>query len=85
MRSGPFVKKLFKAIEEKNLIPTIFIVFSTIASFFLTGLFDYSNEQLEEKFLERSSERNFSIESRDLWKVYLDQIESKFANSSKII
>ena len=72
------------SFEEKNLIPTIFIIFSTIASFFLTGLFDYSNEQLEEKFLERSSERNFSIESRDLWEVYLDQIESKFANSSKI-
>ena len=72
------------SFEEKNLIPTIFIIFSTIASFFLTGLFDYSNEQLEEKFLERSSERNFSIESRDLWNVYLDQIESKFANSSKI-
>ena len=72
------------SFEEKNLIPTIFIIFSTIASFFLTGLFDYSNEQLEEKFLERSSERNFSIESRDLWNVYLDQIESKFANSSKM-
>ena len=72
------------SFEEKNLIPTIFIIFSSIASFFLTGLFDYSNEQLEEKFLERSSERNFSIESRDLWEVYLDQIESKFANSSKI-
>ena len=72
------------SFEEKNLIPTIFIIFSTIASFFLTGLFDYSNEQLEEKFLERSSERNFSIESRDLWGVYLDQIESKFENSIKI-
>ena len=72
------------SFEEKNLIPTIFIIFSTVASFFLTGLFDYSNEQLEEKFLERSSERNFSIESRDLWEVYLDQIESKFVNSSKI-
>ena len=52
--------------------------------FFLTGLFAYSNEQLEEKFLERSAERNFSIESRDLWEVYLDQIESKFENSIKI-
>ena len=72
------------SFEEKNLIPTIFIIFSTIASFFLTGLFDYSNEQLEEKFLKRSSERNFSIESRDLWEVYLDQIESKFAKSSKM-
>ena len=72
------------SFEEKNLIPTIFIIFSTIASFFLTGLFDYSNEQLEEKFLERSSERNFSIESRDLWEVYLDQIEIKFENSIKI-
>ena len=30
------------SFEEKNLIPTIFIIFSTIASFFLTGLFDYS-------------------------------------------
>ena len=72
------------SFEEKNLLPTIIIIFSTLASFFLTGLFDYSNEQLEEKFLERSSERNFSIESRDLWGVYLDQIESKFANSTKI-
>ena len=72
------------SFEEKNLIPTFFIIFSTIASFFLTGLFDYSNEQLEEKFLDRSSERNFSIESRDLWGVYLDQIESKFQNSIKI-
>jgi len=72
------------SFEEKNLIPTIFIIFSTVASCFLTGLFDYSNEQLEEKFLERSSERNFSIESRDLWEVYLDQIESKFKNSIKI-
>jgi hypothetical protein len=72
------------SFEEKNLIPTFFIIFSTIASFFLTGLFDYSNEQLEEKFLERSAERNFSIESRDLWEVYLDQIESKFENSIKI-
>ena len=72
------------SFEEKNLIPTIFIIFSSIASFFLTGLFDYSNEQLEEKFLERSSERNFSIESRDLWDLYLDQIESKFENSIKI-
>ena len=40
------------SFEEKNLIPTIFIIFSTIASLFLTGLFDYSNEQLEEKFIE---------------------------------
>ena len=72
------------SFEEKNLLPTIFIIFSTIASFFLTGLFDFSNEQLEEKFLERSSERNFSIESRDLWEIYLDQIESKFENSSMI-
>ena len=72
------------SFKEKNLIPTIFIIFSTIASFFLTGLFDYSNEQLEEKFLERSSERNFSIESRDLWEVYLDQIEIKYENSIKI-
>ena len=72
------------SFEQRNLIPTFFIIFSTIASFYLTGLFDYSNEQLEEKFLERSSERNFSIESRDLWEVYLDQIESKFENSIKI-
>ena len=72
------------SFEEKNLIPTIFIIFSSIASFFLTGLFDYSNEQLEEKFLERSSERNFSIESRGIWEMYLDQIESKYENSTKI-
>ena len=72
------------SFEEKNLIPTILIIFSTIASLFLTGLFDYSNEQLEEKFLERSSERNFSIESRDLWEAYLDQIEIKFEKSIKI-
>ena len=72
------------SFEEKNLIPTIFIIFSTIASLFLTGLFDYSNQQLEEKFLERSSERNFSIESRDLWEAYLDQIEIKFEKSIKI-
>lgn len=72
------------SFEEKNLIPSILIIFSTIASLFLTGLFDYSNQQLEEKFLERSSERNFSIESRDLWEVYLDQIEIKFENSLKI-
>ena len=68
----------------RDLLPTIFIIFSTLASFFLTGLFDYSNEQLEEKFLERSAERNFSSESRDLWEVYLDQIESKFENSTKV-
>ena len=68
----------------RNLLPTIFIIFSTLASFFLTGLFDYSNEQLEEKFLERSSERNFSIESRNQWEIYLDQIENKFENSTKI-
>lgn len=68
----------------RDFLPTIFIIFSTLASFFLTGLFDYSNEQLEEKFLERSSERNFSIESRNLWEIYLDQIESKFENSTKI-
>ena len=42
------------SFEEKNLLPTIVIIFSTLASFFLTGLFAYSNEQLEEKFLERS-------------------------------
>ena len=72
------------SFEEKNLIPSIVIIFSTIASLFLTGLFDYSNEQLEEKFLERSSERNFSIESRELWELYLDQIEIKFENSIKI-
>ena len=72
------------SFEEKNLIPSIVIIFSTIASLFLTGLFDYSNEQLEEKFLERSAERNFSIESRDLWEAYLDQIETKFENSTKI-
>ena len=72
------------SFEEQNLIPTIFIIFSTIASLFLTGLFDYSNEQLEEKFLERSAERNFSIESRDLWEAYLDQIEIKFEKSIKI-
>ena len=47
-------------------------------------MFDYSNEQLEEKFLERSSERNFSIESRGIWEMYLDQIESKYTNSTKI-
>ena len=68
----------------RNLLPTILIIFSTLASFFLTGLFDYSNEQLEEKFLERSSERNFSIESRNQWEIYLDQIENKFENSTKI-
>ena len=72
------------SFEEKNLLPTIVIIFSTLASFFLTGLFAYSNEQLEEKFLERSAERNFSIESRDLWELYLDQIESKFEDSTKI-
>ena len=68
----------------RDFLPTIFIIFSTLASFFLTGLFDYSNEQLEEKFLERSSERNFSIESRNLWEIYLDQIESKFEYSTNI-
>ena len=68
----------------RDFLPTIFIIFSTLASFFLTGLFAYSNEQLEEKFLERSAERNFSIESRDLWEVYLDQIEIKYENSIKI-
>ena len=68
----------------RNFLPTILIIFSTLASFFLTGLFDYSNEQLEEKFLERSSERNFSIESRNQWEIYLDQIENKFENSTKI-
>jgi len=72
------------SFEEKNLLPTIIIIFSTLASFFLTGLFEYSNEQLEEKFLERSSERNFSIESRDLWEIYLDQIENKYESSTKI-
>ena len=72
------------SFEEKNLLPTIVIIFSTLASFFLTGLFEYSNEQLEEKFLERSSERNFSIESRDLWEIYLDQIENKYESSTKI-
>ena len=72
------------SFEEKNLLPTIVIIFSTLASFFLTGLFEYSNEQLEEKFLERSSERNFSIESRDLWEIYLDQIENKYDSSTKI-
>ena len=71
------------SFEEKNLLPSIIIIFSTIASFFLTGLFDYSNEQLEEKFLERSSERNFSIESRELWGLYLDQIESKYEGNLK--
>ena len=70
--------------EEKNLLPTIIIIFSTLASFFLTGLFEYSNEQLEEKFLERSAERNFSIESRDIWEIYLDQIENKYESSTKI-
>ena len=68
----------------RDFLPTIFIIFSTLASIFLTGLFDYSNEQLEEKFLKRSAERNFSIESRDLWEAYLDQIETKFENSTKI-
>ena len=68
----------------RNFLPTILIIFSTLASFFLTGLFDYSNEQLEEKFLERSSERNFSIESRNQWEIYLDQIENKYENSTKI-
>jgi hypothetical protein len=63
------------SFEEKSLLPSIVIIFSAIASFFLTGLFDYSNEQLEEKFLERSTERNFSIESRELWGLYLDSIE----------
>ena len=68
----------------RDLLPAVFIIISTLASFFLTGLFDYSNEQLEEKFLERSSERNFSIESRNLWEIYLDKIESKFENSIEI-
>tara|TARA_Y100001933_G_scaffold73506_1_gene74965 strand:+ start:9 stop:641 length:633 start_codon:yes stop_codon:yes gene_type:complete len=72
------------SFEEKNLLPSIIIIFSTVASFFLTGLFDYSNEQLEEKFLERSSERNFSIESRELWELYLDQIESQYEGSVRI-
>ena len=72
------------SFEEKNLLPSIIIIFSTVASFFLTGLFDYSNEQLEEKFLERSSERNFSIESRELWGLYLDQIEIKYEGSVRI-
>lgn len=71
---------------EENLayLSSIFIIFSTAASFFLTGLFEYSNEQLEEKFLERSSERNFSIESRDLWEIYLNQIENKFEKCTNI-
>ena len=72
------------SFEEKNLLPSIIIIFSTVASFFLTGLFDYSNEQLEEKFLERSSERNFSIESRELWGIYLDQIENKYEGSLRM-
>ena len=72
------------SFEEKNLLPSIIIIFSTVASFFLTGLFDYSNEQLEEKFLERSSERNFSIESRELWELYLDQIEIKYEGSIRM-
>ena len=72
------------SFEEKNLLPSIIIIFSTVASFFLTGLFDYSNEQLEEKFLERSSERNFSIESRELWELYLDQIEIQYEGSVRI-
>ena len=72
------------SFEEKNLLPSIIIIFSTVASFFLTGLFDYSNEQLEEKFLERSSERNFSIESRELWELYLDQIENKYEGSIRM-
>ena len=72
------------SFEEKNLLPSIVIIFSTIASFFLTGLFDYSNEQLEEKFLERSAERNFSIESIELWGLYLDQLESKYENSNRM-
>ena len=72
------------SFEEKNLLPTIIIIISTLVSLFLTGLFDYSNEQLEEKFLERSSERNFSIESRGIWEMYLDQIETKYTNSTKI-
>ncbi len=72
------------SFEEKNLLPSIIIIFSTVASFFLTGLFDFSNEQLEEKFLERSSERNFSIESRELWGLYLDQIESKYEGSIRM-
>ena len=72
------------SFKDKNLLPSIIIVFSTVASFFLTGLFDYSNEQLEEKFLERSYERNFSIESRELWGSYLDQIEIKYETSDRM-
>ena len=70
--------------ESKSLLPSIIIVFSTLASLFLTGLFDYSNEQLEERFLERSSERNFSIESRESWGLYLDVLENQFVDSSKV-
>ena len=69
---------------SNNVLTSIVIVISTVVSFFTTGLFEYSNEQLEEKFLERSSERNFSIESRDSWDLYLDEIEEKFKESSKV-
>tara|TARA_B100001029_G_C14825375_1_gene319975 strand:- start:9 stop:644 length:636 start_codon:yes stop_codon:yes gene_type:complete len=69
---------------SNNVLTSIVIVISTVVSFFTTGLFEYSNEQLEEKFLERSSERNFSIESRDSWDLFLDEIEEKFNKSSKV-
>ena len=74
----------FSLKETNSFLPTIFIIFSTISSFFLTGLFEYSNEQLEEKFLERASQRTLSIESRDKWEIYLDHIENKFKNSANI-
>tara|TARA_B100000700_G_scaffold272872_1_gene316776 strand:+ start:1653 stop:2288 length:636 start_codon:yes stop_codon:yes gene_type:complete len=70
--------------ESKNLVPSIVIIFSSIAGFFLSGLFEFSNEHLEEKYIERSSERNFTIESRDRWCFYLDEIEKNFANSVRV-
>ena len=74
----------FSLEETTYLLPSIIIILSTVASFFLTGLFEYSNEQLEEKFLERSSERNLSIESRELWDLYLDELETNYINSNNI-
>ncbi len=70
--------------ESKSLVPSFVIIFSSIIGLFLSGLFDFSQEQLNEKFLDRSSERNFSIKSRERWVLYLDKLEENFPASERV-
>ena len=67
---------------EEKLNSKFYYIFNS-SKLFLTGLFDYSNEQLEENFLKDHQRGIFQL-SQEIYGKFIRSIESKFVNSSKI-